>query len=801
MARSRITAEELEDLRLSYDIPSSVLLRALGREERADDPHEGFVAIYEPAIQQGLRLPMHPFFREVLKDWNLAPCQITPNGWGQMVASYLLWVVAEARRNLTPREFESIYRPCQSLGWYNVSSRPGQKWRTATDSPNKVHNWKERFFFVGRDWEFIPEDLLPHVSIPRRFEELDCGKPPISKWNQWELRSKWDKLRALSSEFRSLNNLLKDDNLLASCGLMGVLVIRLARPASGEGSSAQAFRQEASGPLQEVQDAAPSSIVNPLRPEVDDNVLSRLPSFSNIHIDSTASRDKGKKVAEGAEEAPSQKRKAPTATEGLMRNAHKARRTEEGRRSSPSLDGEPEGAGNPVPSVGQNRRIRISERREELSASVMEMLPAHPWIVAASVHRYWTLSWEKVAEEATILEWLQLAEVNLVRGLVLAKDIFSAFASFDAEDSKSKKLVEDLKAMGLEKVQLESDKRALQFKLNLKRAAEASQKRAEEVQSLAEDQTLTVETALAAANSSLEAAATDNERSLSAMKLELEKIKAERADAEARAVEAYQDAFVNTPEYQDLAHRLMTVGGEQLVERIVEAHPEWDLSFLREAPPKFMYPRLIQTIPVGETLGYERYSHHEKFDSRAEPDPVRDGAVGVVGDVSRPVSVPGITSRKAPEVMAGSSSPKLTALPSETLGQSGKRKTAMGDGDETAVPGQDAGGEIEKSCSTAEGNEDIEALRAENNDLYARLAFSDDARARATYDVAKVQTIQRTCLAAQRKAETQLRSTQSIIHAKDKELNETLAELSKAKKQLASHGVPGYANLEDPSGI
>ncbi|KAL2474227.1 Uncharacterized protein Adt_34963 [Abeliophyllum distichum] len=109
MARSRITTEELDDLRLSYDISSAVLVRAPGPEERADDPPEGFVAIYEPAMQQSLLLPMHPFFREVLKDWNLAPFQITPNGWSQMVASYLLWIVVEAGGNLTPREFESIY--------------------------------------------------------------------------------------------------------------------------------------------------------------------------------------------------------------------------------------------------------------------------------------------------------------------------------------------------------------------------------------------------------------------------------------------------------------------------------------------------------------------------------------------------------------------------------------------------------------------------------------------------------------------------------------------------------------------
>ncbi|KAL2486735.1 Uncharacterized protein Adt_31491 [Abeliophyllum distichum] len=461
---------------LDEELRRSVTEAAPGPEERANDPPEGFIAIYEPAMQQGLRLPMHPFFREILKDWNLAPSQIIPNGWGQMVASFLLWIVAEAGENLTPREFESIYRPCRSSGWYNVSPRSGQKWRTATDSPNKLHNWKERFFFVGGDWEFIPEDLHPHVSIRRQFGELDCGKPPILKRNQGELRSKWDKVRALSSKFMSLNNLLKDDNLLASCGPMG------------------------------------------------------------------------KKVVEGTEEAPSPKRKAPAATEGLMRDAHKARRTEEGCRSSPSLDREPEGAKNYACSAGQNCRICISERHEELPASVIEMLPVCPSIVAASVHRYWTSSWEKVVKEVTVLERLQLAEVNLVRGLVLAKHIFSAFASFNAEDSKSKKLAKDLKVMGLEKVQLESDKRALHFKLDLvvlketdmkakyeielkatkeclkqtrdqRRAAEASQKRAEEAQKLAEDQTLAAETALAAANSSLEAAAADIERSLTATSL------------------------------------------------------------------------------------------------------------------------------------------------------------------------------------------------------------------------------------------------------------------------------------------
>ncbi|KAL2506090.1 hypothetical protein Adt_21711 [Abeliophyllum distichum] len=79
IARSRITAGEIENIQLSYDIPASVTLGALGLKEHADNPSEGFVAIYEPVMQQGLHLPMHHFFCEVLRDWNLAPYQIIPN--------------------------------------------------------------------------------------------------------------------------------------------------------------------------------------------------------------------------------------------------------------------------------------------------------------------------------------------------------------------------------------------------------------------------------------------------------------------------------------------------------------------------------------------------------------------------------------------------------------------------------------------------------------------------------------------------------------------------------------------------
>ncbi|KAL2545542.1 hypothetical protein Fot_14775 [Forsythia ovata] len=90
-------------------------------------------------------------------------------------------------------------------------------------------------------------------------------------------------------------------------------------------------------------------------------------------------------------------------------------------------------------------------------------------------------------------------------------------------------------------------------------------------------------------------------------------------------------------------------------------------------------------------------------------------------------------------------------------------------------------------------DEDAEAMRAEIKRLRVRLAFSEDVRTRAMYDVTKAQTIQKTCVVAQKKAESQLKSCQSMIQANYKELTEVLNELTKAKGLLAKLGVPGYA--------
>ncbi|KAL2501296.1 hypothetical protein Fot_35144 [Forsythia ovata] len=101
---------------------------------------------------------------------------------------------------------------------------------------------------------------------------------------------------------------------------------------------------------------------------------------------------------------------------------------------------------------------------------------------------------------------------------------------------------------------------------------------------------------------------------------------------------------------------------------------------------------------------------------------------------------------------------------------------------------------VDELRSVVGRDEDIDALRSDNKDLREQLAFYEDARARAIYDITKAKTIQRECVQAQKKAESQLRSCQNMVHAKDKELSEALNELSRAQYLLAKLGVPGYAN-------
>ena len=70
---SILTEEWLSSLQERYRVPDSVIFRLLGRWETADAPPPGCVAFYEYFFKVGVRLPLHPFIRNFLRTYKIAP--------------------------------------------------------------------------------------------------------------------------------------------------------------------------------------------------------------------------------------------------------------------------------------------------------------------------------------------------------------------------------------------------------------------------------------------------------------------------------------------------------------------------------------------------------------------------------------------------------------------------------------------------------------------------------------------------------------------------------------------------------
>ena len=76
---SILTEERLSNLRERYRVPDSVSFRLPGRGETADAPPPGCVAFYEYFFKVGVRLPLHPFIRNFLRLYKIAPGQLIVN--------------------------------------------------------------------------------------------------------------------------------------------------------------------------------------------------------------------------------------------------------------------------------------------------------------------------------------------------------------------------------------------------------------------------------------------------------------------------------------------------------------------------------------------------------------------------------------------------------------------------------------------------------------------------------------------------------------------------------------------------
>jgi hypothetical protein len=61
-----------------------------GDQRTSSPPPIGVVCVYAHALEVGMRVPLHPFFRDVLTHFCVALTQLTPNCWRIMAAFLVL---------------------------------------------------------------------------------------------------------------------------------------------------------------------------------------------------------------------------------------------------------------------------------------------------------------------------------------------------------------------------------------------------------------------------------------------------------------------------------------------------------------------------------------------------------------------------------------------------------------------------------------------------------------------------------------------------------------------------------------
>ncbi|KAF7094007.1 hypothetical protein CFC21_096369 [Triticum aestivum] len=107
----------------------------------------GAVCVYAHALEAGMRLPLHPFFLDVLNHFNLAPTQLAPNAWRIMAGFLVLCHLARVPPPLAVfRRFFLLHHK-HKIAWYFFKSRRGSGLRI-TGLPDSIKGWKSGVFFL-----------------------------------------------------------------------------------------------------------------------------------------------------------------------------------------------------------------------------------------------------------------------------------------------------------------------------------------------------------------------------------------------------------------------------------------------------------------------------------------------------------------------------------------------------------------------------------------------------------------------------------------------------------------------------
>ncbi|KAK2993791.1 hypothetical protein RJ640_027669, partial [Escallonia rubra] len=147
---NKMTREELEALIMEYPLPQGWIARVPELQEPANYGTNWETWIYEEQVRLGYRLHLHPFALRMFDHYKMAPGQLMPNGWKNLVG--IVYLIETSGYKADPTDFMRVFFEicfvkgvANCPGWYYIHSRQ----RLLKKGLKFNKGWHSRYFFAG----------------------------------------------------------------------------------------------------------------------------------------------------------------------------------------------------------------------------------------------------------------------------------------------------------------------------------------------------------------------------------------------------------------------------------------------------------------------------------------------------------------------------------------------------------------------------------------------------------------------------------------------------------------------------
>ncbi|KAM3194948.1 hypothetical protein ACQJBY_071169 [Aegilops geniculata] len=144
---SLTTQAEVLALCEKHGVPRELAASPAGDLRACSPPPARAVCVYADALEAGVRFPLHGFFCKTLSHFDLAPGQLTPDGWRVLVGFLALCHDASVPPSVAV--FRHFFSLRSRKGWYCFRCKEGAgALVTGLGSSESDGEWKRGFFFL-----------------------------------------------------------------------------------------------------------------------------------------------------------------------------------------------------------------------------------------------------------------------------------------------------------------------------------------------------------------------------------------------------------------------------------------------------------------------------------------------------------------------------------------------------------------------------------------------------------------------------------------------------------------------------